>query len=284
MEKGLEFECASCGQLNSGKFCSNCGEKRLLREDLTLKNYLGNIWNAITLTDRRFLRSLTYLLFKPGFLASEFYKGRRKKYASPISIFLFINLIYFIFQPIDALNSGLNAQINGQPYSSWSFQVAAEKASELGTNLPGIQEEYENMSASVSKLILFVLILFYALFLQLFNFNKERLFFFHLVNATHYVSFSILSLLIIFPLLGFGILELYRNFSSSEGVMIDINSPGFSLGFLLILTTYIFSSQRRIYKESILLTLGKSLMLFIGFAVCIILYRLLLFVITINLI
>src|SRR4051812_37895474 len=101
-EKQLIPSCASCGHILNGKFCSQCGEKVLRKEDKSILHFFEEFFHMLTHADSKFLKSLKYLITKPGFLTREYLAGRRKLYASPLSLFFIGNLIYLLILPVDA--------------------------------------------------------------------------------------------------------------------------------------------------------------------------------------
>jgi len=89
------ISCKNCGAHNSkeAKFCLNCGQK--LGDKLTFSllfyNTIGNYFSF----DARFFRSIIPLLFRPGYIAKEFVKGRRLQYLHPGQMYLFVSVIFF---------------------------------------------------------------------------------------------------------------------------------------------------------------------------------------------
>lgn len=77
-------QCASCGAALQGKFCSECGEKKLNEKDKSVMHFFEEFIHILTHADSKFLKSLKYLITKPGFLTSEHLAGRRKKIHQPI--------------------------------------------------------------------------------------------------------------------------------------------------------------------------------------------------------
>src|SRR5690606_17932489 len=102
--------CLSCGAPLNGKYCSQCGEKTVHKEDKTVAHYFGEFLHMMSHADSKFLKSLKYIFFKPGLLSKEYIAGRKKPYSAPLTMFIVANLIYYLFPVIDALNSRYETQ------------------------------------------------------------------------------------------------------------------------------------------------------------------------------
>lgn len=50
----------------------------------------------VTHFDGKFFSTLKYLIFRPGFLAEEYIKGKRASYLNPIRMYLFISAMFFL--------------------------------------------------------------------------------------------------------------------------------------------------------------------------------------------
>ena len=88
-------KCENCGHEFQGHFCPNCGQEvaEFNRPfGFILYDFAGNFFAF----DTRFFRTLKYLLFRPGFLTSEFFQGRRMSYSPPFRIFVFLSFIVFL--------------------------------------------------------------------------------------------------------------------------------------------------------------------------------------------
>jgi hypothetical protein len=90
-----ETNCLNCDATVDGPFCKNCGQENIEPKQ-TLWHLVMHFLEDITHFDSKFLTTLKLLLLKPGFLSSEYIKGRRKKYLDPIRMYLFISAAFFI--------------------------------------------------------------------------------------------------------------------------------------------------------------------------------------------
>jgi hypothetical protein len=87
--------CLNCGAALTGAFCSGCGQ-RVLPPDATLSDLARDTWEELAGYDGRFLRTLRWLLGRPGRLTSEVLAGRRNRYISPVRLYLFASFAFFL--------------------------------------------------------------------------------------------------------------------------------------------------------------------------------------------
>jgi hypothetical protein len=83
----------------TGPFCSQCGEKKLSREDYTLREVAGEVIGEFTHFDGRLVRTVVTLFRRPGELARAYFHGGRSRYTKPLTLFVIINLAFFFIQP-----------------------------------------------------------------------------------------------------------------------------------------------------------------------------------------
>ena len=87
--------CDNCHQTVSGEFCSHCGQSL----DSTLKYFwvvILHLLDDIFSFDSRASRTVWPLMFRPGFLTSEYFAGRRVHYVPPLRLYLFISIVFFL--------------------------------------------------------------------------------------------------------------------------------------------------------------------------------------------
>lgn len=89
--------CPNCNQPLAAKdhYCRNCGQST---RDLKVpfKHLVLEGLEGIFHLDSNIFRTIWALLFKPGYLTSEFMAGRRKKYVPPVRLYIFISFIFFL--------------------------------------------------------------------------------------------------------------------------------------------------------------------------------------------
>ncbi len=126
--------CHNCGHEFQGHYCPSCGQS-ITEFDLPVGfvfyDFLGNFFSF----DSRFFKTFFDLLFKPGFLTAEFFKGRRARYAPPFRVFIFLSFVLFLLLQI-MTTDGLNKALE----QSFGEELAAVKPDSL-VALTGNQAE-----------------------------------------------------------------------------------------------------------------------------------------------
>ena len=87
------MKCQNCGHLDSGNFCSQCGQ-RFTELNRPIKDILSELGDIVNI-DSRIFRSIIPFLFRPGFLTREYLAGKRRKYMSPFRLYLLLSLVFF---------------------------------------------------------------------------------------------------------------------------------------------------------------------------------------------
>ena len=114
--------CANCGGGPVAQYCAQCGQRRVRPQDLTTASFLRESFHELTSLDGRLWRTMRVLLTAPGMLAREYFDGRGGRYMKPLSLFVLLNLVFFLIQPHTGLmRYGLSS------YIEFDGDVAARK-------------------------------------------------------------------------------------------------------------------------------------------------------------
>lgn len=86
--------CGNCGAKLLGDHCYRCGQptKGLVRH---FSSIVGDFFDSVFELDGRIWRTIPPLLFRPGFLSTEYFAGRRVRYVSPVRLMVFLSLLAF---------------------------------------------------------------------------------------------------------------------------------------------------------------------------------------------
>ena len=86
--------CPNCGEALLGQWCYRCGQnQRSIHRffPVIVAEALDDVFSWNSRTGRTFFG----LLFRPGFLANEFFAGRRASYLPPVRVYLITSFLFF---------------------------------------------------------------------------------------------------------------------------------------------------------------------------------------------
>ncbi|MEM7551377.1 MAG: DUF3667 domain-containing protein [Bacteroidota bacterium] len=188
--------CLNCGNVLSGTFCSNCGQKDIENLDRSILKLIGNFFINTFFLDNRFLVSFKYLLLKPGVMTHEFLEGKRKKFFPPITLFLFINLIYFFFSPLSDYSLKLYDQITLQPHSKLAKKLVDERLNNREVDFKTYSLKYNSTSDNISKSVMILNVPMIAFFVFIICLKTRKFYYDALIFSFHFFSFFLLSVLL----------------------------------------------------------------------------------------
>ncbi len=265
--------CRTCGAKLEGAYCSDCGEKAFIPGEHTIRHFFGDVLNAITFLDSKFLRTLKLMIVKPGAMSYQYINGRRVPFIKPMSMFFIVNLIYFMFAMGDALNSTLYSQLNNMPHSSIAKSMVEKKIKSEKVSEKAFTAAYEDQSTNMAKMWLVLIVLYFSIPLALVNFGKKVYFFDHLVVSLEFMSIATIYMFMLLPWL--------VTLGHSLGIVPDADLDSV-IKYPLIVTSVVllFFFERNTYKQTIFRSLTKAALLLFFFYVTLQVYRASLFFIT----
>lgn len=110
-----EANCLNCDTEVIGRYCHVCGQENIEPRE-SFWSLITHFFNDITHFDGKFFRTTGQLVSKPGFLPSEYMKGKRARYLHPIRMYLFTSALFFLvfYTYTDNAKLGVDSQISGQ--------------------------------------------------------------------------------------------------------------------------------------------------------------------------
>lgn len=178
----------------NGPFCSQCGEKKLEKADYSLRPVVEEVFGEFIHFDGRLLRTVKTLLSKPGELARAYFHGGRSRYTRPLTLFVMINLVFFIIQPHTALlGYGYSNYVSANRASSVSHR-AMIRAKLLKTHEPeaSYAGRFNTVLQDQKKSVLLFSVPFLALAMLIVFAGKGRTYAEHLVFSVHVYTFLLL--------------------------------------------------------------------------------------------
>ncbi|MBT3825898.1 MAG: DUF3667 domain-containing protein [Candidatus Marinimicrobia bacterium] len=285
-------QCLNCGSSISAQFCPECGQKNKDYR-LTFKDLFSDFLEELLDVDSRVLRSLRLLFTSPGFLTSEYVKGRRVSYLPPVRLYLVASVLFFLsltlstlvpdvqnnefFKELsetgdidNALESALESKqkslSNDGTISANSGLVPVDPdSSQSGMTVSFGEGQYDvNQSDYLSTFsdnfakMMFLLLPVAALQLKVLYWRRKKLYIEHLVFSLHVHAF-IFSILIL-------------------TVVLDHKFTMWLVIFASLI--YLFLAMKNFYAQSYSKTTSKMILLLISYGLTILLVMTLTLVVT----
>ena len=194
--------CPECEDALVGDFCHRCGEKRPEARDLSVRHFFGEAAQELTSVEHsKLFHTFRALLLRPGFLTNEWVAGRRRRYLKPLNLclgILALSLFAFsVYKPVSTYDLETMLTQSGQPPEALKpfEKLAAKKRTDVSALFDRMSEKWQRYM-SLSPL---VIVGGFALVLQLVFMFSRRYFVEHLVFAMHFVSFSTLTVVLMWP-------------------------------------------------------------------------------------
>ena len=109
-----ECVCKNCGLHFVGNFCPRCGQSRKTRR-LSFLHMVDDAIGLFANLDSGFLRSVTELYWRPGYMIRDYIMGKRKGYMKPLSLLFCLSTIYYLITYLLAKDEFLVADnLNGE--------------------------------------------------------------------------------------------------------------------------------------------------------------------------
>jgi hypothetical protein len=247
--------CPECGGAFVGDYCHHCGEKRPEARDLTVRHFVGEAAKELTSLDSKVYHTLSALLLRPGFLTLEWVAGRRSRYLKPLNLCLGVFAVslfaYSVYKPVSMYDLGNFVAQDKSGNMAPLARLAAKKHMETEELLDRISERWQRY-VSLSPLFLAAA---FALVLQLVFIGSRRYFAEHLVFSMHFFSFTMLTMVLMWPIYFF------------TGIKTGgVNTVAAVVKWLIDIV-YMFFAVRAVYRLGTARTLLVSLLLVLGYFV-----------------
>lgn len=250
--------CPECETVLVGDYCHGCGEKRPEARDLSIKHFFSEAAQELTSVEHsKLYHTVRALLFRPGFLTNEWVAGRRKRYLKPLNLCLGILavsfFVYSVYKPVSTYDLETLIRQSGNPEAVKPYEhLAAKRHMELSAFFDRVSDKWQRYMSFTPL----PLVGAFALVLQFVFLFSRRYFVEHLVFSMHFLSFSMLTVVLIWPVYFYiGIKQGAANYA----VMV--------LKWLLDIA-YMFFAVRAVYGLRPLRTLVASVLLVVGYFVC----------------
>ena len=184
--------CLNCETPLRGRWCHHCGQQQLLPEDRRMGRVLGELFGAVTNLDSRLWRTLKSAVLAPGRYTFDYLAGRRRRYISPITLFLFANLIYFFAPSVSDFSPSLLEHTRVQPYSAIADRLVSDRLAGRGIGLTEYATVFESQQANLAKTLIIIHVPLLAIGLWLLHCRRRFLIADHML-----VAFQVMGILLI---------------------------------------------------------------------------------------
>jgi hypothetical protein len=287
--------CANCGRGPVIAYCAACGQRRITAHDLTFAEFMRDTVHEFTSLDGRLWATLRALLMHPGLLAREYFAGRGSRYMKPLSLFVLLNLVFFIIQPHTGL---LTYSFNN--YTNYDGDVAARlqdaanavridravsrEARRVARGLPAqaavvespdvFRAHFDDALQDLKKSMLLVSIPVFALAMLLLYATNGRRYAEHLVFSVHVYAFFLFFAGVVVTPLFMVIFSALRALGVSLGTLEILSTEAMLVAVLfVVIGGYIFLGLRRMYGDSRFMAALRAGALFIVMQVLIAVYH-----------
>jgi hypothetical protein len=227
-----------------GPYCHQCGEKKFTAGDYSLPHLAEETLGVFTHLDSKFLRTLRVLLTRPGELSNAFFHGGRSRYTKPLTLFVIINVIFFIVQPHTNLFSDKYPQFMTNPRYAEAVRSHLDKSG----NPEGYPARFDANLQNQKKSLLIVSVPLLAAAMSLLLIGTGRTYVEHLVFAVQVYAFLLLYLLVMI-FAGFLPLSILLRKTGSLSLL-KLMGGELTLGIVLVagVIIYTYSGLRRAYQ------------------------------------
>lgn len=191
--------CTNCGTVVHGKYCSNCGQKKFDKRELTVAHFFEDAVHTFTHFDSKIFKAVQYLFTRPGFLTKEFSRGRINSYIKPITLFILLNafLFFFIHVIFPFKDADYNFYMKKYPATEKIFN-AYQQTHRLTHK--EVEEKFNTTLEFYKKLEYFIIIPLFGAGLYLIFIGRKKFYIECLVQAIHTFSWYVLSIIVLIPL------------------------------------------------------------------------------------
>jgi hypothetical protein len=258
----LVDRCPSCGAERTWRFCAACGERRVEREDFSLRAFAMELVGHLTSLDHAVVRTVRGLFGHPGSLAESYFEGRRVGHIKPVQLFLLLSVVLFLVLPhTGMLRFELGGYLEYGRFREQARSIADGQMARLHLSRELYLARFEAAHWTQKKALLLAVIPVFALV----TFLTERLrpgtprrrwYVEHLVYATHFFAFLCLFVLV-YLAIGFTLFGVVRALPVlrpllAPAVNFTFNtSMGANLVLGLGLVSYLAAGARRFFGHAL---------------------------------
>jgi hypothetical protein len=268
------WSCPTCRKSVSSAFCPDCGERQLDFHALTLRGLADQIFLSLTSIDSRLVRSLLWLVGRPGALTAAYLDGRRKPFLGPVPLFLMANVLFFAAESLlrsSVFATPLAMHLERQPWSPLAQTWLTKRMAALHTTLDAFTPVFDQALALHARSFVIVMALSFAPVPLLVFWRRHMPAVAHAVFALHLYAFLMLLLCA-----GIGVEALFGS-PMARPALVD---PLVSIALLAACAAYLHAAVGTVYASRGARRALEVAVLTVGVATLVLGYRFALFVVT----
>ena len=194
------WTCPSCGSAAMTRYCGNCGERSLAGATSIeggeaapgpRRSFMG-----------RLRASLGALASPPGQLTAEWMRGQRVGYLAPLSLFLWINVAFFVVQSasgLGVLTWPLRVHLSDDSIAWITARLLAQHRPDMTVPTDAYASVFNALESVHAKSLVIVMVPAFAAVLGVLLPDRRHGFKDALTFAFHFFAFSLIWLSALFP-------------------------------------------------------------------------------------
>lgn len=124
-----ETTCKHCGTVFKGNYCPRCGQSRAVSL-ITKRGFVSAFMEAYPQLAMAFLHTMQELVFRPGYMIRDFFRGHRIIYSGPFKTFVVMCSIFVIVTKIGGIDKTEDAQAQNEMAAKLDNYLKEHKSKE----------------------------------------------------------------------------------------------------------------------------------------------------------
>ena len=245
--------------------------------DYSVKHFVEEVLETTAHVDGRVFASFRSLLTRPGQLATNFLAGKRKTQMGPVQMFVVCNVIYFLFLPLALqlpFTSTLRMQTENRPWRVMARRMVDAKLARRHQEPEEYAVHFDETAHLQAHSLVMLMVPLFAVGVWALHPRARRYYGEHLVFSFYAMGFLLLWMTVvtvpISQIYRLGVLAWWQGNGSLLELTLDVP---IALGFM----AYVATAAGRLYADTSLAAIAKAVLLIGWLAVCLTIYRFILF-------
>jgi Protein of unknown function (DUF3667) len=272
-----QAHCVGCGAAVTGRYCADCGE-HTERHNYSMTHFIAEVLEAAVHVDGRVFGSFRSLLTQPGQLTTDFLAGRRKSQMGPVQMFVVCNVLYFLFLPLALqlpVTSTLRMQSENRPWRVMAKRMVDAKVTERHENIEEYAARFDEAAHLQGHSLLMLLVPLFAVGVWAVHPRARRYYAEHLVFSFYATAFLLLWMsAVTVPISQVFRLGVLAHWWQPNGSVLEATLDG---PIVLGIVAYVATALRRGYDDRWSAAIVKAVLLVGWLAICLTIYRFILF-------